>query len=90
MWIWHRGTAAANEAVIADRVPTSELIKQLQAGNIARVPGSAVFLTRSKEGVPPVLSWHVRKNRALHSHVLALTLTVMSTPRYDERRSRQR
>ena len=84
MWIWHRGALAAHDAVVADQVPTSELMKQLQTGHIARVPGSAVFLTRSKDGAPPVLSWHVRKNRALHSHVLALTLTVMSTPRYQK------
>ena len=84
MWIWHRGALAAHDAVVADQVPTSELMKQLQTGNIARVPGSAVFLTRSKDGAPPVLSWHVRKNRALHSHVLVLTLTVMSTPRYQK------
>ena len=27
------------------------------------------------------MAWHVRKNRALHENVLALTLTVVSTPR---------
>ncbi len=45
------------------------------------MPGSAVFLTRAKNDTPPVLAWHVRKNRALHEYVLALTLTVVSTPR---------
>ena len=42
------------------------------------MPGSAVFLTRAKEETPPVMSWHVKKNRSLHEHVLALTMTVMS------------
>lgn len=49
-------------------------------GRIARVPGSAVFLARASEDTPSVLSWHVRKNRSLHEYVLALTLTVVSTP----------
>ena len=31
-----------------------------------------------------MLSWHVRKNRSLHEHVVALTLTVVSTPRADD------
>ncbi len=29
------------------------------------------------------MSWHVRKNRSLHEHVLALTLTVLLKPRAD-------
>jgi KUP system potassium uptake protein len=47
------------------------------------VHGSAVFLTRSKEDTTPVMAWHVRKNRSLHEYVLALTLTVVSTPRVE-------
>ncbi len=55
----------------------------LQSGRIARVPGSAVFLTRAKEETPPVMSWHVKQNRSLHEYVLALTLTVVSMPRVE-------
>ncbi|MGO9743422.1 MAG: potassium transporter Kup [Roseiarcus sp.] len=92
MWIWHRGATAVHNAVIADQMPTQAFIEKLRIGGIARVRGSAVFLTRAREATPPVLIWHVRKNRSLHTHVLALTLTVMSTPRVDadERVSVQR
>ena len=41
---------------------------------------TAVFFTRAKDQTPPVMAWHVRKNRALHEYVLALTLTVLSVP----------
>jgi len=84
MWIWHRGVAAVHAAVLADQVPTAQFLEHLKAGGVARVRGSAVFLTRSKGETPPVLSWHVRKNRSLHEHVVALTLTVVSTPRADD------
>ena len=47
------------------------------------MPGSAVFFTRAKDETPPVMSWHVRHNRSLHEHVLALTMTVVSIPRVD-------
>ena len=83
MWIWHRGAAAVHDQVVAEQTPTEEFVAELQSGRIARVPGSAVFLTRAKVDMPPVLSWHVRKNRSLHQYVLALTLTVVSTPRVD-------
>jgi KUP system potassium uptake protein len=81
MWIWHRGVAAIHETVEAESIPLAEFIKQLRA--VARVPGSAVFLTRAKEGTPPVMAWHVRQNRSLHEHVLALYIKVVSTPRFD-------
>jgi KUP system potassium uptake protein len=83
MWIWHRGANAVRIQVAAEQTPTAEFVALLQSGRIARVPGSAVFLTRAKEGTPPVMSWHVKQNRSLHEHVLSLTLTVLSSPRVD-------
>jgi KUP system potassium uptake protein len=81
MWIWHRGTNAVRARVIADQVPLRKFIETLDSREVARVPGSAVFLTRADSGTPPVLVWHVRKNRSLHEHVLILTLIVTSSPR---------
>ncbi len=83
MWIWHRGATAVQSRVEAELTPVSDLIAQLDAGKIARVPGSAVFFTRAKNETPPVMSWHVRHNRSLHEQVLALTMTVVSAPRVD-------
>jgi KUP system potassium uptake protein len=80
MWIWHRGAIAVKDQVIAETTPLSNMIEQLHSGKIARVPGSAVFFTRAMDHTPPVMSWHVSKNRALHEYVLALTLTVLSVP----------
>ena len=83
MWIWHRGALEVQRRVEAELTPLSDLVAQLNDGKIARVPGSAVFFTRAKEETPPVLSWHVRHNRSLHEHVVALTMTVLSIPRVD-------
>jgi KUP system potassium uptake protein len=81
MWIWHRGTSAVRARVIADEVPLKKFIETIGAHDIARVPGSAVFLTRADSETPPVLVWHVRKNRSLHEYVLILKLVVTSSPR---------
>ena len=81
MWIWHRGTSAIRARVIADEVPLKKFIETIGAHDIARVPGSAVFLTRADSETPPVLVWHVRKNRSLHEYVLILKLVVTSSPR---------
>src|ERR1017187_1265595 len=83
MWIWHRGATAVHNQVVAEQTPTEVFVAELRSGRIARVPGSAVFLARAKEDTPSVLSWHVCKNRSLHEYVLALALTVVSTPRVE-------
>jgi KUP system potassium uptake protein len=80
MWIWHRGAVEVQHSVEAASTPLSSLLEKLHTGQVARVPGSAVFLTRVKDQTPPVMAWHVRHNRALHEYVLSLTLTVLSIP----------
>jgi KUP system potassium uptake protein len=81
MWIWHRGIAAISAWVVADQVPLTEFVASLGSGDVARVPGTAVFLTRGASETPPVLLWHVRKNRSLHEHVLILKIVVTPSPR---------
>jgi KUP system potassium uptake protein len=81
MWIWHRGTSAVRARVIADEVPLKKFVETLGNRDLARVRGSAIFLTRADTETPPVLAWHVRKNRSLHEYVLILKLVVTSSPR---------
>jgi KUP system potassium uptake protein len=53
---------------------------KLEQDRVPRVPGTAVFLTRAMRDTPPVLVWHVRHNRALQQHVLAVTTLTESVP----------
>ena len=52
----------------------------VEARKIPRVPGTAVFLTRTLRDTPPVMVWHVKQNRALHKHLLALSVLTESVP----------
>jgi len=61
-------------------VPLKDFVETIKSADLARVPGSAVFLTRRDNETPPVLVWHVRKNRSLHEHVFILKLTVTPSP----------
>src|SRR2546430_475685 len=45
-----------------------------------RVPGTAVFLTWTLSGTPPVMVWHVKHNRALHDHLFALRAVTEPIP----------
>jgi KUP system potassium uptake protein len=81
MWIWHRGASAVHDCVQEESTPLEPLLQALQAGDVLRVPGAAVFFTRSANGVPPVLNWHLKHNRALHESLLLIRLGFASTPR---------
>jgi len=80
MWIWHRGAAAVSVRMHQALIPVQEFMANLAARNIPRVPGTAVFLTRTERDTPPVMVWHVKHNRALHEHVFVLRVEIQSVP----------
>ncbi len=84
MWTWHHGMELTRAQLVSQQMPLSELAEKLESGLVARVPGTAVFLTRTSRDTPPVLAWHVAKNRALHEKVLVVTLITEQTPRVAE------
>jgi len=80
MWIWHRGAAAVMARMRESLTPVAEFMKEVQSKNIPRVPGTAVFLTRTERDTPPVMLWHVKHNRALHEHLFVLRVEILSVP----------
>jgi KUP system potassium uptake protein len=81
MLIWHRGSVAVAHSLAQAPVPVADFLADLRARSVPRVPGSAIFLTRTVSGVPPVMIWHVRHNRALHQRVVVLSVLTESRPR---------
>jgi KUP system potassium uptake protein len=80
MWIWHRGAAATAARFREALIPVPDFMAKISARNVPRVPGTAVFLTRTERDVPPVMVWHVKHNRALHEHLLVLRVEIRSVP----------
>jgi KUP system potassium uptake protein len=80
MFTWHRGADAITERIHEDLIPVDTFMAKLEQNRVPRVPGTAVFLTRAVRDTPPVLVWHVRHNRALQQHVLAITTAIESVP----------
>ncbi|MRS15351.1 potassium transporter Kup [Enterobacteriaceae bacterium RIT691] len=81
MIVWHRGIQATLTVINEKNLDVLQFFDKLRANDIPRVPGSAVFLTRSQSGVPPVMRWHVMRNRSLQENVLTLTISVLNVPR---------
>jgi KUP system potassium uptake protein len=84
MYIWHRGAGAVSAYLHGNLTPFDAFLAEMEQNHIPRVPGTAVFLTRAVRDTPPVMAWHVRHNRALQRHVLAITAQIEAVPRIAE------
>jgi KUP system potassium uptake protein len=80
MLIWHRGSTAVTNTLGERLIPVDEFLASVESRNIPRVPGTAVFLTETSGGTPPVMAWQVKHNRALHKYLLALRVETQSVP----------
>jgi KUP system potassium uptake protein len=80
MWTWHSGARAVSARIEERLMPIEALLARLSEQRVARVPGTAVFLTRLLKDAPPVMVWHIQHSRALHERVLILTAVVESVP----------
>jgi KUP system potassium uptake protein len=80
MVVWHTGAEALSARVHEAVLPIQDFLPQIEARGVPRVPGTAVFLTRTSFGVPPVMRWHVKHSRALHERVFVLNVTTDMVP----------
>jgi KUP system potassium uptake protein len=81
MVVWHVGAAAVSERLHETVMPIETFMAKIREAQIPRVPGTAVFLTRTQRDAPPVLVWHLKHNRALHERLFILTVETESIPR---------
>jgi len=80
MWIWHRGAAAVTARLFESAIPIPDFIATLQSDHIPRVPGTAVFLTRTTQDTPPLMVRHVKHNRALQEHLVIFRVEILPVP----------
>ncbi len=80
MLIWHRGMVAVSQTLDEKVIPVRDFMAVIKEKAIPRVPGTAIFLTRSHDGIPPVMKWHVKRNGSLHTDLLALNIVVLNVP----------
>ena len=81
MHIWHKGVTALEKRLETKGVAAESFLTDLAEKQIPRPQGTAVFMTRSKVGVPPVVIWHVRQNRVLMRNVIAVHVETLPVPR---------
>lgn len=77
---WKRGRQLLLIRLQSGAIALRPFIEGLVAHPPVRVPGTAVFLTASKEGVPHALLHNLAHNKVLHERVVFLTVTTENRP----------
>src|ERR1039458_996015 len=87
MLTWRWGIDAVRSSLTLASTAPKRFMADLAAGRIPRVAGTAIFLTRTQQNIPPLLIDHVKHMGALHRSVIALAVLFDETPRVpgDER-----
>jgi KUP system potassium uptake protein len=81
MITWRSGIDVLRAVQARASESPKRFLADLEAGKVPRVAGTAVFLTRTQENIPPLLIEHVKRMGALQRDVIVLTVVFEETPR---------
>jgi KUP system potassium uptake protein len=81
---WKTGRAILYERIRERFYPLDRLLEQVDEDPPLRVPGTAVFMTGTADGVPPPLLHNLRHNKILHRQIVLLTVTTSEAPHVPE------
>nr|WP_231639522.1 potassium transporter Kup [Sphingomonas profundi] len=76
---WARGRQLMIARMREAAMPVKVFVKSA-ANSAVRVPGTAVFMTSSADGVPHALLHNLKHNKVLHERVLLLTVKIEDVP----------
>jgi KUP system potassium uptake protein len=85
---WSRGRKLMHQEMAEGVMPIPIFIGSA-AKSATRVPGTAVFMTSSSDGVPHALLHNLKHNKVLHERIILLTIKVADVPYVDEDKCQQ-
>ena len=75
---WRRGRRVLTEKLAAEAMPVETFLRSTR--KVMRVPATAIYLTSSRDGIPPALLHNLKYNLVLHERVILLTVETALTP----------
>jgi KUP system potassium uptake protein len=81
MATWKRGRELLGDRLGEKMTPLEEFVTETAAGAPTRVPGTAIFMTRSPTGTPPALVHNLEHNKVLHERVVLINVITETIPR---------
>lgn len=79
---WRRGRRLVSLEMAKQSIPMEDFITAID--DVHRINGTAVFMTSSKEGVPPALLHNLKHNQVLHERVVLVTVQTADTPHVND------
>ncbi|NYD90196.1 potassium transporter Kup [Sphingomonas melonis] len=80
---WSKGRQLMMDRLREAAMPIKVFITSA-ASSASRVPGTAVFMTSSSDGVPHALLHNLKHNKVLHERVILLTVKIVQQPYWPE------
>lgn len=80
MLTWKRGRLLLMQRLTDGTMPIDLFLDGVEKSKVHRVAGTAVFMTGSDDGVPPVLLHHLKHNKVLHERVLLVSVKTADVP----------
>jgi KUP system potassium uptake protein len=87
MTTWRRGRFQAGRRIAVHQIPLEDFFAELAKSPPHRVPGTAVFMSASSDGLPFLVQHHFQHIGVLHEQVVLFTVVFENVPRV--RSSRQ-
>ncbi len=82
---WKRGRSELGRILAEASLPIELFLRDLVLSKPYRVEGTAVVMTSSADGVPPVLLHHLKHNKTLHTRVVLLSIVSEKHPEVHDR-----
>lgn len=76
---WKRGRNLLMARLRAENMPEDVFLASL-SDRVTRVPGTAIFLTGTTEGIPLALLHNLKHNKVIHDRVVILTVSMEEIP----------
>jgi KUP system potassium uptake protein len=76
---WSRGRALMRANMAEGSIPM-EIFAKSAHSSATRVPGTAIFMASSSNGVPSALLHNIKHNKVLHERVVILTVAIQDVP----------
>jgi KUP system potassium uptake protein len=80
---WARGRSLMRATMAEGSIPI-EIFAKSAKNSAQRVPGTAIFMSSSSDGVPSALLHNIKHNKVLHERVIVLTVLVEDVPYVSE------
>jgi len=84
MTTWIKGKQLLARYLEEKKVLFEELDARVDLKHLAHVPGTAIYMARSLQGVPQVLLHNLEHNHVMHEQIIVLTIVTKDEPYVDE------